>query len=122
MLGQLTRSHQAEAVRAGYSAAGAHGPGSLPMPAAGEPPHVRLEGETLMTVQADTAPPSAVDEFLNRPVTLGQRVQHVLHKQPALSPAIVLVLSCLIFSLLSSRFYTPDNCHSSCSRWPSSVR
>jgi fructose transport system permease protein len=63
-----------------------------------------------MTTQVGTEPTTAaVEEFLNRPVSLGQRVQHVLHKQPALSPAIVLVLACIIFSLLSDRFYTLTN-------------
>jgi fructose transport system permease protein len=63
-----------------------------------------------MTTQVGTeSTTAAVEEFLNRPVTVGQRVQHILHRQPALSPAIVLVLACIIFSLLSSRFYTLTN-------------
>ncbi|MDX6227067.1 MAG: fructose transport system permease protein [Frankiales bacterium] len=64
-----------------------------------------------MTTQVgrDPATTAAVEEFLNRPVTLGQRVQQVLHKQPALSPAIVLVLAGIVFSLLSSRFYALTN-------------
>ena len=62
-----------------------------------------------MTTHTETAPASAVEEFLNRPPTVAQRVQHILHKQPALSPAIVLVLSCVIFSLLTSKFYTLTN-------------
>jgi fructose transport system permease protein len=33
----------------------------------------------------------------------------VLHAYPALSPAIVLVLACIVFSILSSRFYQPSN-------------
>jgi fructose transport system permease protein len=62
-----------------------------------------------MTTDTASAPASAVEDFLNRPLTLGQRLQHLLHKQPALSPAIVLVLSCVIFSLLSSKFYALTN-------------
>ncbi|MDX6207319.1 MAG: fructose transport system permease protein [Frankiales bacterium] len=64
-----------------------------------------------MTTQVgrDPATTAAVEEFLNRPTTPAQRVQHILHKQPALSPALVLVLACIVFSLLSSRFYTLTN-------------
>jgi fructose transport system permease protein len=56
-----------------------------------------------------TAPATAADEFLNRPVTIAQRVHSVLHRQPALSPAIVLVLAGVAFSLLSPRFLTATN-------------
>jgi fructose transport system permease protein len=40
---------------------------------------------------------------------VGQRVHAVLHSQPALSPAIVLVLACVGFSLTSSHFYQLQN-------------
>ena len=53
--------------------------------------------------------PSSADEFLNRPVSLGQRVQAVLHRWPALSPAIVLLLAGVAFGLLNTRFYRPQN-------------
>ena len=64
-----------------------------------------------MTTQVGREPTTtaAVEEFLNRPVSVGQRVQHLLHKQPALSPAVVLVLACIVFSALNSRFYTLTN-------------
>jgi len=54
-------------------------------------------------------PPHAADEYLNRPITPGQRVQTILHRQPALSPAIVLILACVVFSLLNPRFYALQN-------------
>jgi fructose transport system permease protein len=57
---------------------------------------------------ADSAPASA-DELLNRPPTPGQRVHSILHRQPALSPAIVLILACVAFGLLNSRFYRLEN-------------
>jgi fructose transport system permease protein len=60
-------------------------------------------------VGRDPATTTAVEEFLNRPTTPAQRVQNILHRQPALSPAIVLVLACIVFSLLSNRFYTLTN-------------
>jgi fructose transport system permease protein len=60
-------------------------------------------------VSTEPATTSAVEEFLNRPVTVGQRVQNVLHKQPALSPAVVLVLAGVAFALDNSRFYSLTN-------------
>jgi fructose transport system permease protein len=64
-----------------------------------------------MTTQVgrDPATTTAVEEFLNRPTTPAQRVQNILHAQPALSPALVLVLACIVFSFLSSNFYTLTN-------------
>jgi fructose transport system permease protein len=60
-------------------------------------------------IDSETVSAPAAEEFLNRPITVGQRVHSVLHRQPALSPAIVLVLAGIVFSLLSSRFYTAQN-------------
>jgi fructose transport system permease protein len=40
---------------------------------------------------------------------VGQRIHGILHGQPALSPAIVLVLACVGFSLTSSHFYQLQN-------------
>lgn len=56
----------------------------------------------------DALPPSA-EELLNRPPTPGQRVHAVLHRHPALSPAIVLILAGVAFGLLNSRFYRLEN-------------
>jgi fructose transport system permease protein len=61
-----------------------------------------------VTALADDAPASA-EEFLNRPPTPAQRIQHVLHRQPALSPAIVLIAAGIAFSFLSDRFGRPEN-------------
>jgi fructose transport system permease protein len=61
------------------------------------------------TATDDGAASAALEEFLNRPPTVGQRVHSVLHRQPALSPAIVLVLACVGFSLTSSHFYQLQN-------------
>jgi fructose transport system permease protein len=41
---------------------------------------------------------------LRRDVTPVARLQHLLHRHPALGPASVLVLSCLVFTLLNHRF------------------
>jgi fructose transport system permease protein len=63
-----------------------------------------------VTIQSsgDTAPVTAED-FLNRPASVGQRVHSVLHRQPALSPAIVLILAGVAFALLNSHFYALQN-------------
>jgi fructose transport system permease protein len=61
------------------------------------------------TATDDGAASAALEEFLNRPPSVGQRVHSVLHGQPALSPAIVLVLACVGFSLTSSHFYQLQN-------------
>ncbi len=63
----------------------------------------------MTTTVDDGAASAALEEFLNRPPSLGQRVHSVLHSQPALSPAIVLVLACVGFSLTSSHFYQLQN-------------
>ncbi|RAG84027.1 ABC transporter permease [Streptacidiphilus pinicola] len=63
-----------------------------------------------MTIQSsgDIAPATAED-FRGRPASVGQRVHSVLHRQPALSPAIVLLLAGVAFALLNSRFYALQN-------------
>ncbi len=63
----------------------------------------------MTTAIDDSAASAAVEEFLNRPPSVGQRIHSVLHSQPALSPAIVLVLACIGFSLTSSHFYQLQN-------------
>ncbi|TVZ06798.1 ABC transporter permease [Trebonia kvetii] len=63
----------------------------------------------MTTAIHDDAGSAALEEFLNRPPSVGQRVHSVLHGQPALSPAIVLVLACVGFSLTSSHFYQLQN-------------
>ncbi|NCT92473.1 ABC transporter permease [Cellulomonas sp. APG4] len=64
-----------------------------------------------------TAPPAAAapagdthvaQDFL-RHQTVGGRIQSVLHRHPALSPAVVLVLSIVVFGVLNDRFLRPEN-------------
>ena len=50
----------------------------------------------------------AAEEFLEHR-TPAQRVQTLLHNYPWLSPAVVLVISVIVFSMLNSRFATPNN-------------
>lgn len=60
--------------------------------------------------EATQAPPSydAAEEFLDRRTT-AQRVQTTLHRYPWLSPAIVLLISVVVFGFLNSNFATPGN-------------
>jgi fructose transport system permease protein len=63
-----------------------------------------------VTTHVDSeATPAPAEEFLNRPATPAQRIHSVLHRQPALSPAIVLVLAAIVFSLVNERFYALQN-------------
>jgi len=48
------------------------------------------------------------ERFLRRRTPI-QRIHHVLHSYPALSPAVVLVLSAIAFAFLNPRFYAPAN-------------
>ena len=62
--------------------------------------------------QHTTEPPtSALDlaeEFLDRTTPLS-RIRNTLHRYPAISPAIVLVLAVIVFGLLNDRFLNPAN-------------
>ena len=62
--------------------------------------------------QPTTEPPtSALDlaeEFLDRTTPLS-RIRSTLHRYPAISPAIVLVLAVIVFGLLNDRFWNPAN-------------
>ncbi|WP_285114329.1 ABC transporter permease [Leifsonia sp. fls2-241-R2A-40a] len=61
---------------------------------------------------ATSSPPTSslnlASEFINRQTPL-MRVRGVLHRYPALSPAIVLVLSIIVFGAINPRFLAPTN-------------
>ena len=59
----------------------------------------------------DSPPTSTLDlaaEFLDRRTPL-DRVRGVLHRYPAVSPAIVLILAVIVFGSINSRFFAPAN-------------
>ncbi|GAA2094369.1 ABC transporter permease [Microlunatus panaciterrae] len=60
-----------------------------------------------MTTVGNETPTSAED-LLSRKHTPAERIQHVLHSNPALSPLIVLVLSVIIFGLVADNFMRPQ--------------
>ena len=67
-----------------------------------------------MTQQQTAGPPAAgqqadlAEEFLDRTTPLS-RVRNTLHRYPALSPAIVLLVAVVVFGLLNDRFLRFEN-------------
>ena len=66
-----------------------------------------------MTQQQTAGPPSAghadlAEEFLDRQTPLS-RIRNILHRYPALSPAIVLLIAVVVFGLLNDRFLRVEN-------------
>ncbi len=62
-----------------------------------------------MTVQQAPAPPTdAAELFMDRQTPI-QRIQHALHKYPALGPAVVLVVAVIAFTIINPRFLNPAN-------------
>lgn len=62
-----------------------------------------------MTTDQATAPSTdAAEQFMDRTTPL-QRFQNLLHKYPAIGPAIVLVIAVIVFTLMNDRFITPAN-------------
>jgi fructose transport system permease protein len=62
-----------------------------------------------MTVTDTREEPRTAEELLQQRNTAGRRVHDLLHRFPALSPLIVLIVACIVFGLASSRFAAPEN-------------
>lgn len=60
------------------------------------------------SVAPETAALDLAEEFLDRTTPLS-RIRNALHRYPAISPAIVLVLAVIVFGLLNERFLNPAN-------------
>ena len=56
-----------------------------------------------------TAPPQGQIELHTSKQNPLRRLQHLLHSHPALSPALVLLLSIIVFGFLNSRFIRTEN-------------
>ncbi|WP_433044049.1 ABC transporter permease [Dactylosporangium sp. CS-033363] len=52
---------------------------------------------------------TAAEQFALRRQSPLQRVQHVLHGHPAISPLLVLVAAAIVFSLINPRFASPNS-------------
>jgi fructose transport system permease protein len=61
-----------------------------------------------MTNTIDVEAPASAEDLAGGS-HVAQRIHEILHRQPALSPAIVLVLACVVFSFLSDRFLRLEN-------------
>jgi fructose transport system permease protein len=54
------------------------------------------------------SPHNAAEAMAARSHTPAQRVQNLLHSNPAISPALILVLTVIVFGLLNQRFVQPE--------------
>lgn len=62
----------------------------------------------MSTIQESPPTVDAAEQFMDRTTPL-QRFQHILHKYPAIGPAIVLIGAVIVFTLLNERFISPAN-------------
>lgn len=56
-----------------------------------------------------TQPATAAEQFARRRRSPVQRVQHLLHAHPAISPLLVLIVSFVVFSAINPRFAAPTS-------------
>lgn len=61
-----------------------------------------------MSTTTTSAPASAAEQFALRRQSPAQRIQHVLHAQPALSPLAVLIIAIVVFAAINPRFLQPQ--------------
>lgn len=62
-----------------------------------------------MSQTAEPVAEPATGQITARRATVPERIQHVLHGRPALSPLIVLILAFVFFGLVADRFFSPAN-------------
>ena len=75
------------------------------------PPLVAARRSSRHGVRDPARPPRRLDlaaEFLDRRTPL-ERLRSILHRYPAISPAIVLVLAIIVFGIINPRFCHPAN-------------
>lgn len=65
-------------------------------------------GSTATATAPEEGAGAAAQELARRRRTPAQRLQHLLHAHPAISPAMILVLTVIVFSLLNARFSNPQ--------------
>jgi fructose transport system permease protein len=53
--------------------------------------------------------PGTAEQLLKPKDTVARRAHNLLHRMPALSPLLVLIIACLIFGLDNNRFFRPEN-------------
>lgn len=57
---------------------------------------------------AATTTPTSVEDLLSRKRSPLEQVQHALHRNPALSPLIVLIVAIIVFGIISPGFLRPE--------------
>jgi fructose transport system permease protein len=53
--------------------------------------------------------PEPAEQILAPKATVGRRIHSTLHRMPALSPLIVLIVACIAFGVSNGRFFNPAN-------------
>src|SRR5947208_11522437 len=53
--------------------------------------------------------PGPAEQILRPKDTPARRIHDVLHRMPALSPLLVLILACVLFGIDNNRFFRPEN-------------
>jgi fructose transport system permease protein len=60
-----------------------------------------------MSVTTPNAPTTAAEQFAMRRQSPVQRIQHLLHSHPAISPLLVLIVAFIVFTIVNPRFAQP---------------
>lgn len=63
----------------------------------------------MTSVQEHHHPANAAEQFAQRSHSPIQRIQHVLHRHPAISPLMVLILAFIVFTVINERMVQPSN-------------
>lgn len=58
--------------------------------------------------QTASQTPATAEDLLRRKHTPAERIQHVLHRNPALSPLIVLIVAIIVFGIIAPNFLRPQ--------------
>ena len=64
------------------------------------------------TPSSDTemhSPKNAAEQFAQRSHSPVQRIQHVLHSHPSISPLLVLIIASIVFTIINPRLASPAN-------------
>ena len=66
----------------------------------------------MTTPSSDTeihSPKNAAEQFAQRSQSPVQRIQHVLHGHPSISPLLVLIIASIVFTIINPRLASPAN-------------
>ncbi|HEU4907633.1 MAG TPA: hypothetical protein VFT17_02085, partial [Propionibacteriaceae bacterium] len=62
----------------------------------------------MTTTVEPQAPHTAAEQFAMRQQSPLQRIQHILHSHPTISPLLVLIISIIAFAIINPRFIQPQ--------------